>query len=388
MIGDWTKLPAQSGLPAELLELESILAEYNGPQIAIFRFLSGRYLGVAADEEKEIVRWLLAPLSSVELQALAVAAMPTRELFVKDERIIVVDADDRFTVTRIWTDVDGATLGDNLPEAEALLPRETRHFLRAKLGLPDAPELSICSTVDSKSGLGFRALSEVLGVFQRFANAYAQATLPDARDKGRHSTETSRRAALSFVSARSGSLRIDIGPQDSGLFRNILSFLKASISAAHSSETLDAILIPVGPRVRARYAELLEVVRTNHVQVLTRDTEASAFISPPIARRVSKNLVSREVVEARHTRPVFGSFVAYDSGGLTFEFESSTGDAIYSGLVLESVANRYSAISVGPGASYIVMITTVERVGVKGDDTYELQDIVRQVESETNPSPA
>ncbi len=389
MIGEWSSLPAQSRLGSGALDVEAVLAEYNGPQILLIRRDGHSMLGIAADEEQGVVRWIFAPVTSVERRALALGALPTREVFITGQPVTVLDVTEDLCVAREWTGIDGSTLGENLPDAGALLPEHAQRFLREAFPSPEVAELSLATLESGEPaarGVGFRLLGEVLSVVQRFANAFAQATLQEPGDRGRQTADVIRRASLSFESAAPGSLQIGVSPEDRALFQRILGYLREAIEAS-SDGALASVADRNGPRVRARLQELLDLVRRNRVQLLARDGASSFFLNSGMAERIAGSLTPR-VIEATHTRPAFGSFVAYDSGALTFEFLSDSDDVVYKGTVARGVAERNAAIAVGPGATYIVIITTTRwsRPGGKRDE-YELIEVrkVDEVPEKADP---
>lgn len=202
MMGLWD-LPKQGELASTLpLKPGMVLVEYNGPQIVIADSSSGKYLGVAADEDETAVRWIYAPITSVELRALAGGAATTKDVIVKP-KVYVVDTDHSENVINVWT-CDATTLDDgNLPDRGALLPKAAREALLATVPAIAGPAICLEQVATPSKGVFFRALSDVLSSFQRLWNAIAQAVSTGGpKERGRWTAELSGRATLSLAARR------------------------------------------------------------------------------------------------------------------------------------------------------------------------------------------
>jgi hypothetical protein len=379
MIGDWSILPAQPNLAPQDFALKEVLAEYDGPQIVTAEWNSSLVVGVAADEDQGVIRWLFAKTTSVEAKGLALGVLPTRELYVKTDAISVVDADESFNIVRFWDGVSGLDLGDNLPDPGVLLPISAREKLQECIKTPLMPEVSISANSNSEAaGVGFRALSDILDILQRFVNAIAQSVESESASLGRYASEVVRQASLGFVQAEPGSLCISVAPSDQSLLEEALGTIRSAVECGENVAQLESLLSPRGPRVRARFEELLKVVRKNQIELLGQSGSSVAYLNPTISQRIIV-AIERSTEETRHTWPATGSFIAYDSGGLKFEFVLDD-DSVYEGDVLGQVAEKNQVVAVGTGATYIVLITTI--IMSQWDqrrETFELTDIIRQL---------
>jgi len=379
MIGDWSTLSAQCSLAPQHFAIKEVLAEYDGPQIVTAECNSDSVIGVAADEEQGIVRWLFAKMSSVEVKGLALGVLTTRELYVKADSISVVDADESFNIVRFWDGVSGLDLGDNLPDPGVLLPVSAREKLQEYIGHSFMSALSVSANPNSgEAGVGFRALSDLLDITQRFVNAIAQALHSESVNLGRYTSEVVLQASLGFVEAETGSLCINVAPSNKALLDEALATIKGAVDCGENVAELETFLSPKGPRVRARFEELLKVIRKNQIELLGQSGGFAAYLSPTISQRII-TAIECGAEETRQTWPATGSFIAYDSGGLKFEFVSDD-DTVYEGDVLAQVAEKNQVVAVGTGALYIVLVTTI--VLSKWDqrrETFELTDIIRQL---------
>ena len=78
------------------LKMEYVLIEYDGPQLAIFRnSRKQRYIGLAADAEGTIERWIHAPLSPLEVEGLCARGVPMRNVVCKDGMLVIDYENDR-----------------------------------------------------------------------------------------------------------------------------------------------------------------------------------------------------------------------------------------------------------------------------------------------------
>lgn len=72
------------------LKMEYVLIEYDGPQLAIFKGQNKRrYIGLAADSERSVDRWIHAPITSLELEGLCTRGVPMRNVVCKDGMEVV-----------------------------------------------------------------------------------------------------------------------------------------------------------------------------------------------------------------------------------------------------------------------------------------------------------
>ncbi len=136
----WNLLDEQIVSPPAL-DVEHVLAEYDGPELITLTGIGQRYLGVASDNDRSFRRWVYAPITNTEFKALIDGAETVRDALLK-ANIYVVDVSIDDVPTRAWQ-CDGRHLtDDNLPERGALLPRLTReHFAEspASGALPPNP---------------------------------------------------------------------------------------------------------------------------------------------------------------------------------------------------------------------------------------------------------
>lgn len=376
MMGLWD-LPKQGELASTLsLEPGMILVEYNGPQIVLADSASGKYLGVAADEDETAIRWIYAPVTSVELRALAGGAVTTRDVIVKP-KVYVVDTDHSDNVTGVW-ECDAATLDDgNLPDRGALLPKAARDVLLASVPAITGPAICLEQTAAPSKGVFFRALSDVLSSFQRLWNAIAQAvSAAGPKERGRWTAELSGRATLSLAAAEAGSLVMRVEPTDRYLFDLASKPFQDLVLAGSDPQALATALTRLGARVQARYEELLGDVEKHGLQLLTYRDGGVAFLSPQTAGRI-RSALPQGILGEPKSRPAVGYFTAFDIEGAKFEFFDDAAEVVYRGSVHEDVLAENNAVAVGPGVAHAVFIevTTHMTASRHVSETYVLRAI-------------
>lgn len=376
MIGAW-HLPHQTVLPSTLAFAPyMVLVEYNGPQVVLADSPSGKLLGVAADEDEEVVRWIYAPVTGVELRALAAGATTARDVLIKSH-VYVIDTDHEERPVRAWR-CDAAALDDgNLPDAGAPLPKASREALRASLPAIAGPAICLEQAGAPSKGVFFRALSDVLSSYQRLWNAIAQATSPAGpKERGRWTAELSTRAMLSLAAAEPGSLVLRLAPADSHLFDSTSTPFQELVAAGDDGQALAALLNRLGARVQARYEELLADVEKHGLLLLACRGESVAFLAPRAAGRIRSALPQGTYGEPR-TRPAVGYFIALDISDARFEFFDEADEVVYRGDVHEDVLAENSAVAVGPGVSHAVFIEVTTHMSAirQVSETYVLRAI-------------
>lgn len=356
MMGFW-RLPLQPEFGSALpFDTTDVLAEYDGPQIVLARGPGGRFLGVAADEDDDAVRWIYAPVTMTELRALALGALATRNAILKPV-VFIVDMDRRQKPARVWQS-ESYTIGEeNLPDPGARLPAASREYLRAKLEMSSSrPELRFERPSVRTSAIPFRALSETLSAHQRFWTAISYAVrFGPPKGRGRLEADLGERATLSLAAATEGSLVLAVEPTDEGLFQEASLAFEELVAAGDDTEQLTRALERLGPRVQGRYAELLLHAERHDLQILAQRPGGATFIGPAFATRIRFALPQATPSEPR-TVPAVGSFVAFDTDGSTFEFFDEASDTTYKGSVHPDVLAQHTSVAVGPGTTYAVFV--------------------------------
>lgn len=90
MKGKWNLRPEQE-VPPPPLQVTQVLLEYNGPQMVEATSRGQLYLGVASDELLNTTRWVFAPISNSDYQALLAGTFPVQEAFLKSFLVYILD---------------------------------------------------------------------------------------------------------------------------------------------------------------------------------------------------------------------------------------------------------------------------------------------------------
>lgn len=373
----------QGSLAASIqFQVVTVLAEYEGPQILLAKLNDQVRLGVAADAEGELVRWLFSPVTSVELLALAGGHCSTYASIVKDG-MLVVDLNDDLQVVDAW-DVPLDSLSEEvLPDPKSVLPLAARNVLAAAHSPVLSPRLTLGRT-GGREPLSFRALSSVLSSFQRLWTTLAQAMEGDAlTSRGRWTSTLEERATLGFERAVAGSLQIDMRAGDSALHEQVSDLFSALVMYSEwpDDQALRDVLLPLGPRAIARLNELLRVVEKSGIELLNENGSKGAYLSPSIATRA---LQAGRFEEKRVSvmDAASGFFFAFSETDAKFEFYDEIRDARISGDVDQQVISSNDAIVVGQGGSYGIVFEKVTRqvTALKHEVTFVLRGVVESAE--------
>lgn len=116
------KLPTK-GTPAHPWALREVVLEYEGPQVTIVDGPGGIYVSVATDADDELIRWLRAPISTVEYKALFAGAVSLRDCIRRGQIYVVDESHDGEAVEQFRISCEELTEAD-LPTAESYLPSD------------------------------------------------------------------------------------------------------------------------------------------------------------------------------------------------------------------------------------------------------------------------
>lgn len=349
-------LPEQlSTMPA--LRMARVVIFYDGPQVALWSMNDTTLLAVASDDDEHGVRWLGAPVSQTEMTALADGATDVRAVLQKDG-LFAFDVDHSDRPLHVW-EMSGIELGDDfLPAGGTPLPLD----VRALLGHQPAtkPEIRLDPSVGDV--VSFRALGEILTVFQRLWSSISEVVFGEsAHVSGAWTKELVEHSLLSLRSAAPGSLVLSVSMRDDTSFESVARHFESLVGAGADSTRLAPLFARLGPRVQGRYGELLERLRKHAVSMLSRRVDGAAFLPNYGAARVLSAFPVQLQETMRAPVVINGSFVMFDVGRASFTFRTVEDDDAdsYVGTVDPAVIQKYSKISVGPGAIYRASILTM-----------------------------
>ena len=352
---DWSALN-EPELVIEHYELRDVIIDFNGPQLATYQDKGGSlWLGVAVDElDERLERWLLTPVTSRELRALASGLLGTRDAF-KSKELSVLDLDwSTGEFVRSWRAVSSGLLDpDALPDASA--------SLEGFMNLPESqPEHVRSFTFDharfEREGIGFQPLSDALHNLQRVWSAIAQAleTKPTAR--GRLTRDIQQRSALRTVALRAGSIVVELRESsDEELNDQIAESFARLLNARDDGALLTEQLTSLKARVHTSYEDFLRALQRGDMEFEFNYKARRGYMSPQLASCTRERL--QQVTYMKEESDVIelcGYFSAFDLNG-SFAFEDEMTSEKFQGSISPN-AELTLPISVGEDAAYYVFL--------------------------------
>lgn len=268
--------------PDALGRRQNILLEYDGPVMMTLMKDAALYFAMAVDEDDAVVRWIQAPISDLELDAIKLGAEPLRRAFMKDRLLIVDYSQSERRPVHMWEVPRDAVPDDVLPTRDAFFPRSRKRQESSSLEpvLPDeAPESSARSfrlagnAGPGHSAVTFGELSAVARSLQELWNAFAQGF------QGQPTT-------LAATAFGTGSLRVHVYTDQPVLFDRIATQYRDLVLVSDDPAALGRALGTMEPRVGSTYKEYLETVDNFGVEVLAEWRQSSVFVGPATAKLV------------------------------------------------------------------------------------------------------
>ncbi|XYH92859.1 hypothetical protein ACMHYB_33960 [Sorangium sp. So ce1128] len=322
-------LPEQSSFGIDRREIETVLVEYDEPEVVVLRDATGAlFLGVAADESAHAVRWIHAPLPKLEYRALIAGALSLRDSLLKEEVWVVDELRLTGKVDRVWRLNSSQLPGSALPEPGALIPDATR----ARLGnfISQDPVLYIDGQRIQEHTIPFADLSAIANSTQRLWTALAQSQLRDGRRGARKRIADS--STLSMAATGPGSFAISVQPADREVFEVAASIYGQLVHASDDTQRLRSYLGYIGPEAMSAYASYMRTIEKHRLHVLAEWSGMASYVGAHIAKRVQKAL--------RHTTPrreqtfgAIGHFHGFSYEDNKFVFHDIDTDAQYSGAI-------------------------------------------------------
>ncbi len=312
------------GMLAFSRPIETVLMEYDGPQLATFRDSKIRFLGVVSDEDRYARRWLQATISDLEIDALRSGSHAMRQVFMK-ENLWVVDQDHNGNYINSWI-VQYSDLPEfSLPAPAAVLPDFAIEELdelvgsnrRRGNGLAVGGKGVIDNTID------MMALSKLSGSFQKFCTEVASAIAGENRSIFPIGWSASDLSRLRAVATPPGSFSISIDPVNAAAFRKIIDEYQALVFACNDNERLIPLLSRLRFHVEQSYGKFIKSISDNGLEVLATFERKSVFMNDVCARHIQETIqVQRRQPSTRTEEvPMIGSFVGLSLGPRSGSFE-------------------------------------------------------------------
>lgn len=328
----WSKITRQLKLgkafPAEVFEVNTIL-EFNGPQIVSLRSAKSLWLAVAADDDEEHIRWLVAPVSEYELESYLRGGTTTRNCLNKPTVTIVdLDYSTNFSEAEFVGEVPFDSIPEEfLPEVTSFLPDEMIHLKESQ-----APTLTLDG--DRLDGQpSFQMFGEVLVNTQRLWDALGQYLMGEPTFRGQVQAEIRQRTELQLAEISSGSVKVQVKPIDNEVFDEVASEFKKLVTL-HSN---GISLYKLPGRVRSTYLSYAKSLGRYNISMVTEWQSNVAYISSNSARSVSRSIRNELEWEFNEEIDDFGFFVGFDLVSERFLFRSEVWPGIIEGKILGEV---------------------------------------------------
>jgi len=323
---DWSSLVAPSFLVPEPKAKIDVLVEYDGPQL----ILRGQNLGLLADADRNLERWLLTNVTKLELEALALGALPMRDIFSRKNSITVVDFAGLKSPRHSWTITPEQVPPGILPTPKAALPTSARAFLQKKLKMkPHAAtvrRLRFAGMPVHGSAIEFSALSKLVGSFQEILTSIGQAL-------GIHAIATDGLPSTTLLAGATseGSFAIHLHASDQAVLDKVLERYRSLVTLAHENVASFAEEVTpesqLGREFEAYFGDLADLKAESLIEI----PGATVYVGPAYAqtirvalKRPRKPRVTAPTLphEVTVQRGYFDRFAADDATFAFFDIDS------------------------------------------------------------------
>ena len=306
-------------------------------------------IAVALDGDKRVVRWVYAPITTLELRALVYGGTSIRDAILKD-RIIIVDRRSTDNAQeQAWYASSADIPADVLPGNDFLLPliltEESRGSVLSSVGSETEIQIDGAAVLDGAL-ISFEDLSELVGRIQKLWHAiagtwYENNKAPEQKPAGQGFTAST----LLLTGTRQGSFVAQVKPADDVMFGILLSQFKRLVETSDDDNKLDAELRACGPEVSVAFDAFMMFANNRKLEVLTKSARAASYVSSRKAARFARYFDERRAPEKLKPRKkdlVIGSpfrmegyFLGYMHLAKRFEFFGRDG-VTYDGEVFDS----------------------------------------------------
>lgn len=355
-----------------------VLVEYDGPLLAMFSPSTGsQALGVAADWDESGERWVLADISSMEIEAMARGALPVREIFSKEE-LNVVDFDQSGSFVGAWLVEPASIPTGALPSVGAILPREARSYLvkKHRVKEPSTPRLRVAGSRVHGSKIEFSALSRITGTFQSLWVSLGVQRgileLPAA-----YGASPSTLMAGSFSA---GSFAVEIQVADGSAFEKILAEYNRVVNLARGDD--DELTSAISdPSALGRLREFMKALSDLRMEATLETASEVVYVGHARARVVSasirahlKDARKKKARQATTTTSRQGYFEEVGLPDKTFEFSDIETGEVIRGTMNAKLAKEIRSRGAQVGGKELYIATFAQ----KSDKTTLVSFVARQ----------
>ncbi len=317
-----------------------VLIETDMPELVVAERDGRLWIGVVCEAANGVCRWVYAPISSVEYQAVLAGATEIWESFQKPTVLVVDESADADVVAEIAGE---SVPIDALPNRGFVLPRWA---VSAQTTETSAPQFSL-ARASSEAAVGLKALAGVSDKIQRLYVALTQRFMDGfAKLAGSVSDSVREAAEIDVVGLVHGSLVIQVKPHDEARFAQASEAIQRLLTAASPAD-LSKALGDFGGRVQGRYEDLLEEVISHDLALLMSwGGGKHAFVAAHTAGRRIEALPASGPRE-EDVWAVRGRIVGLDTGEKSFTFFEPRTDEVLRGELADDF-NMPSNILIGP----------------------------------------
>ena len=330
------------------------LIEYDGPYLVLLQKAVAQFLALRIDEDESGVRWLQSPISTVEYEALFSGELPLRNVFLKQDVLLVEDSHDEEPV-KVW-ELNPSTIPDRvLPKRGAPLPAYVRSSYRSKLGDDVPAEFRVGAKGAPDDRITFTRLSQVTSQIQHLWDSIA-------------STMGAQSLTLNATGLVRGSFKITVEVEDRALLKRVAHAYRDLTRATYDENRLTEILSKVPQVVTENFSHYLRALDLNQLDVLTQWHEdateigdRTAFVGYANAGRTRHSIKPAKIGETkRAVLTVNGFFQGFQRDSGTFEFYDDLG-RLYKGKVRKELrdAPLHDGINVYHARKYRTEIESI-----------------------------
>jgi hypothetical protein len=299
-------------------------------------------VSLAADREGPIDRWLVTPVSRLELESLAMGYLPMRDLFSRKQTLLVLDMG---PMPKTWTVEPEHIPYGILPARGALLPTSSRTLIQRWLKLKEpklaARRVRFAGTAVHDSLIEFAALGRLVQAVQDLWSSLGE-TLGI---KGHNSPGGLPSTALLASAFSPGSFALDVQAANPDVFDQVLQRYRQLVLLAY--EDVDALKVELSsqPDLQTRFRNYLRAIEELGVEAAIEARGIGAYIGHAGARSIHASLkVTKPTV--RKTRPLpstnsrRGHFLDFGGASKKFRFRDIDTDEQIEGRIATGLANE------------------------------------------------
>jgi hypothetical protein len=323
---EWSLPQSSLAFIESMRRRQEVLLSYDGPALVTLTDGQSQFLGMAVDEDEsgDVVRWIEAPVSDLELDAIKIGAEPLRWALSK-ERVTVIDYS-RHEPVRMWDVALDSIPQEALPDPDAFLPGSRKEKAASPI---ERPMFSLAGKT-APNRVTFGELSAVATTLQSLWNAFAQSL-------------NTALAPLAVTAFARGSLKMLVDTDNPVTFGRIANEYRKLVLASDSRQRLAEVIATVDARVASTYRDYLQTLRIHEVEVLAEWREQASFVSYRTATRARENYPTIDAIpqapvtkERARLRGVFQGFLR-DEG---FQFYDLDGNKWYRGRLGKALRNN------------------------------------------------